>query len=109
MDTSFIVEAVVTDGELNGVYERLFPIVNSGEWTLWPEAEQISFAENLKLAYEALGVIRQAFDQTIYKGHETGKVKTTVKPVRAKPDFKNGTPGRAAPTAMEVLARKVKS
>ena len=109
MNTEFLVTAVVANDDETGVYESLFPIVTSEEWVTWEEDEQVSFAENLKLAYEALGIIRQKFDATIYKGHESGRVKTTVQPVRAKPDFKNGQPGRSAPSAMEVLRRKAKS
>lgn len=94
---------------VENIYEEMYPMVVSDEWVTFPLEDQISLADNLKLAYEALGILRQKFDAVIYKGHETGRIDKSVLPVRAAPDYQNGKPGKSAPSAAEVLKRKLKN
>ncbi|MBA2350112.1 MAG: hypothetical protein H0V81_17695 [Solirubrobacterales bacterium] len=89
------------------VFTELGMPVYSEEWTSAPIGEQLQLSAAIKSLFEVAGELRQPFDQTVWNGHESGRVSTDVPSIRAKSDFKNGRPGRVAQTLEQKLAAKL--
>jgi hypothetical protein len=83
------------------MFVSLFPVISSEEWagSDWtPEqrAELNKFMHLLNNVYN--DKLRRAYDATIWAGHKSGKVATTLEPVR-KETVRGDAAKKVAPTA----------
>jgi hypothetical protein len=93
---------------LTNTFMELFPAVSTGEWTTWSLSEQAELRALINLFVETgNGILRPAFDSTVWAGHENGTVDNSIESIRAQRTDNGEKPGRKTPTALEVLNRKL--
>ena len=92
--------------QVKAAFVALYPTVSSASWKSLPVEQQVELRNTIAKGYNVFGKLRQAFDATVWAGHEDGSVKTQVESIRAKSDFKT-RPGRraAAPTVDDIFAK----
>ena len=91
--------------QLKGMFIVLFPIVSSEEWTgsEWtPENRQSLNVLMHSIDKMFNDKLRPTYDRTIWNGHKSGKVPTSLEPVRAA-TVKKDAADKVAPTAEELF------
>ena len=85
------------------LFMQLHPVLKSKVWTTWSETDQDELRELIRKTYKMFStIVRPAFDTVIWRGHESGEVRETLKPVKEAPNFTK-TPGRKAKDTSDVL------
>lgn len=79
---------------------EVFPVIDSEEWVNWKVEEQLALQQLVDKLNTVSGKIRQGFDQTVWNGHDTGKVSTKVESIRSR-IVSDKKPGRAAKSATD--------
>lgn len=85
------------------LFVRMLPVLKSKVWLTWSEDDQDELREVIRKTYQMYSKFaRPLFDTVIWRGHESGEVRESLKPVKDAPNFTK-TPGRKAKSAEDVL------
>lgn len=86
-------------GLLNLAME-VFPVIDSEEWVNWKAEDQAKLRWLVDKLSTVSGKVRSGFDQTVWNGHDTGKVSTKIESIRAR-IVSDKKPGRVAKSAAD--------
>src|SRR5688500_11092356 len=91
--------------KLKAVMLEVFPVIDSQEWVNWELDEQLALQQLVDKLNTMSGKIRGSFDQTVWNGHDTGKVSTKVESIRSRivSDKKPGRPAQSAADKVNAL------
>lgn len=103
-----MIDIAKLDEQVKQLFVEVYPYTSTGSWTNEDLEDQLALRELVSRISTVGNMLRSDFDKTVWAGHETGVVSTEVKSVRAKSDFKNGTPGRKAVSPLEKLAKAMR-
>jgi hypothetical protein len=90
-------------GQLQDNLFELYVTTGTKAWLDWPVEEQADLRAQVAKLNEVAGQIRQAFDQAVWDGHDSGVVSTDIESIRAR-IVSDKTPGRKAKTVEEKAA-----